>query len=96
MFGFLVVDDGVIADFGFVVDRVLRVDVGQLVAVVNVDVAIPSVVVDGDFIMIGYTRFTKRLNINRNTIERVFKGFINNGITTSTVCKTKKFFSTFT
>mgnify|MGYP004630752913 FL=1 len=48
LFGFLVVDDGVVADFGFVIYCVLGVDVGQLVAAVNVDVAIPSVVVDGD------------------------------------------------
>ena len=53
MFGFVVVDDGVIADVGngfvvFVDGCVLGVDVGQVGAVVLVNVAVPGVVVDGD------------------------------------------------
>ena len=53
MLGFVVVDDGVVADIGncfvvFVDGRVLGVDVGQVGAVVLVDVAVPGVVVDGD------------------------------------------------
>ena len=55
MFGFVVVDDGVIADVGngFVVlvdGCVLGVDVGQIGAAVLVDVAVPDVLVDGDAI----------------------------------------------
>lgn len=55
MLGFVVVDDGVIADVGngFVVlvdGGVLGVDVGQVGTVVLVDVAVPRVVVDGDVV----------------------------------------------
>ena len=55
MFGFVVVDDGVIADVGngfvvFVDGSVLGVNVGQVGAVVLVDVAVPGVVVDGDVV----------------------------------------------
>ena len=51
MFGFVVVDDGVTADVGngFVVlvdGGILGVDVGQVGAVVLVDVAVPRVVVN--------------------------------------------------
>ena len=53
MLGFVVVDDGIVADIGdgvaLVVDgRILGVDIGQVGAVVLVDVAVPGVVVDGD------------------------------------------------
>ena len=59
MFGFVVVDDGVIADVGngfvvFVDGSVLGVNVGQVGAVVLVDVAVPGVVVDGDFVVVVY------------------------------------------
>ena len=55
MLGFVVVDDGIVADIGdgFVVlvdGGVLRIDVGQVGAVVLVDVAVPGVVVDGDVV----------------------------------------------
>ena len=55
LFGFVVVDDGVIADIcnGFVVfvdGSVLGVNVGQVGAVILVDVAVPDVLVDGDAI----------------------------------------------
>ena len=61
MFGFVVVDDGVIADVGngFVVlvnGSVLGVDVGQIGAVVLVDIAVPCVVVDGDVGFLGIQR----------------------------------------
>ena len=61
MFGFVVVDDGVVADIGnrfvvFVDGRILGVDIGQVGAVVLVDVAVPRVVVDGDFIVVIYVR----------------------------------------
>ena len=53
LLGFVVVDDGVIADVGngfvvFVDGSVLGVNVGQVGAVVLVDVAVPDVLVDGD------------------------------------------------
>ena len=53
MFGFVVVDDRIVADVGngFVVlvdGGVLGVDVGQIGAVVLVDVAVPCVVINGD------------------------------------------------
>ena len=53
MLGFVIVDDGVVADIGdsfvFLVDGgVLRVDVSKVGAVVGVDVTVPCVVVDGD------------------------------------------------
>ena len=53
MFGFVVVDDGVIADVGnrlvvFVDGRILGVDIGQVGAVVLVDVAVPNVLVNGN------------------------------------------------
>ena len=62
MFGFVVVDDGVIADVGngFVVlvnGSVLGVNVGQVGAVVLVDVAVPGVVVDGDVGLLFDRRF---------------------------------------
>ena len=55
MFGFVVVDDRIVAVVGngFVVlvdGGVLGVDVGQIGAVVLVDVTIPCVVVDGDVV----------------------------------------------
>ena len=55
LLGFVVVDDGVIADVGdgfvvFVDGGVLGVNVGQVGAVVLVDVAVPDVLVDGDAI----------------------------------------------
>ena len=61
LFGFVVVDDGVIADVGngFVVlvnGSVLGVDVGQIGAVVLVDIAVPCVVVDGDVGFLGIQR----------------------------------------
>ena len=59
LFGFVVVDDGVIADVGngfvvFVDGSVLGVNVGQISAVVLVDVAVPGVVIDGDFVVVVY------------------------------------------
>ena len=53
MLGFVVVDDGIVADIGdgvaLVVDgRILGVNVGQVGAVVLVDVAVPCVVINGD------------------------------------------------
>ena len=61
MFGFVVVDDGVVADIGnrfvvFVDGRILGVDIGQVGAVVLVDVAVPRVVVNCDFIVVIYVR----------------------------------------
>ena len=61
MLGFVVVDDGVIADVGdrfvaFVDGGVLGVDVGQVGAVVLVDVAVPGVVVNGDVGFLGIQR----------------------------------------
>ena len=55
MLGFVIVDDGVVADIGdsfvFLVDGcVLGVNVGEVGAVVGIDVAVPCVVVDGDVI----------------------------------------------
>ena len=55
MFGFVVVDDGVVANVGdrfviFVDGSVLGVDVGQVGAVVLVDVTVPRVVVDGNVV----------------------------------------------
>lgn len=55
LFGFIVVDNGVVTDIGncfvvFVDGRILGVDIGQVGAVVLVDVAVPDVLVDGDAI----------------------------------------------
>ena len=59
MFSLAVVDDGRIGNVGYgfvlLVDGgVLRVDVGEVGAVVGVDVAVPCVVVDGDVVCGGY------------------------------------------
>ena len=58
LFGFVVVDDGVIADVGnsfvYLVDGgVLGVDVGKVGTVIYIDIAVPCVVVDGDIVVIG-------------------------------------------
>ena len=55
MLGFVVVDDGIVADVGdrfvvFVDGRILGVDIGQIGAVVLVDIAVPRVIVDGNVI----------------------------------------------
>ena len=60
MLGFVVIDDGRIGNVGygfvFLVDGgVLEVDVGEVGGVVNVDIAVPCVVVDGNIIDCGYT-----------------------------------------
>lgn len=75
LLGFLIVNDRVIGyvGYGFVVlvdGGVLRVNVGQLVAVVNVNVAVPCVVVDGDVGLIRDRSFN-RLNTNRNRIKLI-------------------------
>ena len=61
LLGFVVVDDRIVADVGdrfvvFVDCGVLGVDVGQVGAVVLVDVAIPGVVVNGDVGFLGIQR----------------------------------------
>lgn len=60
MFGLVVVDDGRIGNVGnsfvLLVDGgVLGVDIGKVGGVVNVDIAVPCVVVDGNIIDCGYT-----------------------------------------
>ena len=76
MFGFVVVDDGVIADVGngfvvFVDGSVLGVNVGQISAVVLVDVAIPGVVINSDVGLLFDRRFIGNNGYyNRVEIER--------------------------
>ena len=69
----IVVDDGVGADVGygfvFLVDGgVLGIDVGEIIRVIYINVAIPCVVIDCNIILISYARITKRLNKNRNIV----------------------------
>ena len=71
MFGFVVVDDGVIADVGngfvvFVDGSVLGVNVGQVGAVVLVDVAVPDILIDGD---ICFLTNLVRCELNHQRIE---------------------------
>ena len=73
LLGLVVVDDGRIGNvsygFVFLVDgRVLGVDVGEVGAVVGVDVAVPCVVVDGDVVCGGYAGIAERLYIDGNSI----------------------------
>ena len=76
MFGFVVVDDGVIADVGngfvLLIDGgVLGVDVGQVGAVVLVDVAVPGVVINSDVGLLFDRRFIGDNGYyNRVEIER--------------------------
>jgi len=58
LLGFVIVDDGVVADIGdsfvFLVDGgVLRVDVSKVGAVVGVDVTVPCVFVNSKVCIIG-------------------------------------------
>ena len=70
LLGFVVVDDGVIADVGngfvvFVNGGVLGVDVGQVGAVVYIDVTVPGIVVD---VVLG-VGFNTRARGNRRIFE---------------------------
>ena len=71
MLGFVVVDDGIVADIGdgvaLVVDgRILGVNVGQVGAVVLVDVAVPDILIDGD---ICFLTDLVRCELNHQRIE---------------------------
>ena len=73
MLGFVVVDDGRIGNVGYgfvlLVDGgILGVDVGEVGAIVGVDVAVPCVVVDGDVVCGGYAGITGRFYIDWNVI----------------------------
>ena len=73
LFGLIIVDDGRIGNvcngFVFLVDGcVLGVDVGEVGGVVGVDVAVPSVVVDGDVVCGGYAGIAERFYIDGNFI----------------------------
>ena len=62
MLGFVVVDDGIVANVGdrfvaFVDGSVLGVNVGQVGAVVLVDVAVPGVVINSDVGLLFDRRF---------------------------------------
>ena len=78
MLGLAIVDNGIIADISYcfvlLVDGgVLGVDLGEVGAVVGVDVAVPCVVVDGNFIIVVDGCITMRLITYRNTIYRILE-----------------------
>ena len=73
MLGLVIVDNGRIGNvgYGFVLlidGGVLGVNVGEVGAVVSVDVTVPYVVVDGDVVCTGYAGIGKRVNEDRNFI----------------------------
>ena len=75
LFGFLIIDDGIVGDVGysfivFVDDGVLGVNVGQVGTIVGVDIAVPGVVVDGYASVVCNGSF-QGLNTNRNGINLI-------------------------
>lgn len=78
MLGFVVIDDGRIGNVGygfvFLVDGgVLRINVSKVGAVVNVDIAVPCVVVNSD---VGLLIYNCRYGLNRHNRSNTGNIFI--------------------